>query len=171
MACFLSSTELVSSSKPTFRKLFCADKVNAFSLVFLFLAFRRVKQDAFNASVVNALTLLSVVFAFVPPPFPPPSLCEIIITFAFLMVVLALFVVVFVLSSSSNTDGFSLLLLERIICILRYPNEQSLVNKSRANTNEEILNFPKLPQKKTRVSRSNTNDDVKDDCRQRYRYE
>jgi hypothetical protein len=88
------------------------------------------------------------------------------------MVVLALFVVVFVLSSSSNTDGFSLLLLERIICILRYPNEQSLVNKSRANTNEEILNFPKLPQKKTRVSRSNTNDDdVKDDCRQRYCHE
>ena len=123
MACFLSSTELVSSSKPTFRKLFCADKVNAFSLVFLFLAFRRVKQDAFNASVVNALTLLSVVFAFVPPPFPPPSLCEIIITFAFLMVVLVLFVVLFAFSSSSNTDGFSFLLLEGIICIMWYPNE------------------------------------------------
>ena len=124
MACFLSSTELVSSSKPTFRKLFCADKVNAFSLVFLFLAFRRVKQDAFNASVVKALTLLSVVFAFVPPPFPPPSLCfEIIITFAFLEMLLVLFVVLFAFSSSSNTDDFSFLLLEGIICILRYPNE------------------------------------------------
>ena len=122
IACFLSSTELVSSSKPTFRKLFWADKVNAFSLVFLFRAFRRVKQDAFKASVVKALTLLSVVLAFIPPPFPPPSLCEIIIIFAFLEMLLVLFVVL--LSSSSNdTNNLSLLLLEGISIILWYPNE------------------------------------------------
>ena len=42
------------------------------------------------------------------------------------------------------------------------------MNKSSVNNNEEIFRFSSQSGTKTRVSQPNINDDVKDDCRQRY---